>query len=95
MKKHAVEFMESVGSFEKTKRWRRSRATSRPLSRLGGHDRLVKLVEKLDAQVAESSPNRCPWSRGGGDLLGRVRAVVSSMASRWRVFCPPAGHLVG
>ena len=57
VKRHAVEFMESVGSFEKT---RAALATIKgdiasAIAALGGHDQLVKLVEKLDAQVAESS----------------------------------------
>ena len=57
VKKHAVEFMESVGSFEKT---REALAAIKgdiasAIAALGGHDQLVKLVEKLDAQVAESS----------------------------------------
>ena len=57
VKKHAVAFMESVGSFEKT---RAALAAIKgdiasAIAALGGHDQLVKLVEKLDAQVAESS----------------------------------------
>ncbi len=57
VKKHAVEFMESVGSFEKT---REALAAIKgdiasAIAALGGHDQLAKLVEKLDAQVAESS----------------------------------------
>ena len=57
VKRHAVEFMESVGSFEKT---REALAAIKgdiaaAIAALGGHDQLVKLVEKLDAQVAESS----------------------------------------
>ena len=57
VKKHAVEFMESVGSFEKT---REALAAIKgdiasAIAALGGHGQLVKLVEKLDAQVAESS----------------------------------------
>ena len=46
--------MESVGSFEKT---RAALAAIKgdiasAIAALGGHDQLVKLVEKLDAQVA-------------------------------------------
>ena len=57
VKRHAVEFMESVGSFEKT---REALAAIKgdiasAIAALGGHDQLVALVEKLDAQVAESS----------------------------------------
>jgi len=57
VKRHAVEFMESVGSFEKT---REALAAIKgdiasAIAALGGHDQLAKLVEKLDAQVAESS----------------------------------------
>ena len=57
VKRHAVEFMESVGSFEKT---RAALAAIKgdiasAIAALGGHDQLAKLVEKLDAQVAESS----------------------------------------
>ena len=57
VKRHAVEFRESVGSFEKT---REALAAIKgdiaaAIAALGGHDQLVKLVEKLDAQVAESS----------------------------------------
>ena len=57
VKRHAVEFMESVGSFERT---RAALAAIKgdiasAIAALGGHDQLAKLVEKLDAQVAESS----------------------------------------
>ena len=73
VKRHAVEFMESVGSFEKTREALASIKgdIASAIAALGGHDQLVKLVEKLDAR-SPSRPNRYPWSRCGGTTRSRV-----------------------
>lgn len=57
VKRHAVEFMESVGSFAATRGAlaKIKGDIAAAITNLGGHAALAALVERLDAQVAESA----------------------------------------